>query len=51
MLVALTGWDQEEHRKRTKEAGFDHHLVKPGETADLERLFVELEKRQSDGTP
>ncbi|HUQ51698.1 MAG TPA: ATP-binding protein [Gammaproteobacteria bacterium] len=28
-LVALTGWGQEEDRKRSKEAGFDHHLVKP----------------------
>ena len=29
MMVALTGWGKEEDRKRTKEAGFDHHLVKP----------------------
>ncbi len=28
-LVALTGWGQEEDRRRSKEAGFDHHLVKP----------------------
>lgn len=34
-LVALTGWDQEEDRRKAREAGFDHHLVKP---ADLERL-------------
>ena len=30
-LVALTGWGQDVDRERTKEAGFDHHLVKPVE--------------------
>ena len=34
-LVALTGWGQPEDRKRTCEAGFDHHLVKP---ADVETI-------------
>ena len=34
-LVALTGWGQPEDRRRTEEAGFDHHVVKP---ADLEVL-------------
>ncbi len=29
VLVALTGWGQEEDRKRTHEAGFDSHMVKP----------------------
>ena len=28
-LVALTGWGQEEHKQRAREAGFDHHLTKP----------------------
>jgi CheY-like chemotaxis protein len=28
-LVALTGWGQNEDRQMSKEAGFDHHLVKP----------------------
>jgi signal transduction histidine kinase/CheY-like chemotaxis protein len=34
-LIALTGWGQDEDRKRSVAAGFDHHLVKP---ADLEQL-------------
>jgi two-component system CheB/CheR fusion protein len=34
-LVALTGWGQEEHRTRAREAGFDEHLVKP---VDFEAL-------------
>ena len=28
-LIAMTGWDDEEHRQRALAAGFDHHLVKP----------------------
>jgi len=28
-IIALTGWGQEQDRRRTLEAGFDHHLVKP----------------------
>ena len=35
MLLALTGYGQDEDRRRSREAGFDHHLVKP---IDLERL-------------
>lgn len=40
MLVALTGWGQDEDRQRTKSAGFDHHLVKPAEPAALQMLFA-----------
>jgi signal transduction histidine kinase len=29
VMVALTGWGMEEDRRRTREAGFEHHLVKP----------------------
>jgi CheY-like chemotaxis protein len=29
MLVAVTGWGEEKDQHRTREAGFDHHLVKP----------------------
>jgi CheY-like chemotaxis protein len=43
MLVALTGWGQEEDKKRTKEAGFDRHLVKPAEPSELQALFAELD--------
>ena len=34
-LAALTGWGQEEDRRRTREAGFDYHLTKP---VDFDRL-------------
>jgi CheY-like chemotaxis protein len=40
-LVALTGWGQEEDRRRTKEAGFDAHLVKPVDFAALTKLLAE----------
>ena len=38
-LVALTGWGQEEDLRRAREAGFDHHLVKPAEIGALEALL------------
>jgi PAS domain S-box-containing protein len=41
-LAALTGWGQEEDRRRTREAGFDHHLVKPVDPAALERILAQL---------
>ena len=31
VLVALTGYGRESDRQRSREAGFDHHLVKPGD--------------------
>ncbi len=37
-LVALTGWGQEEDRRRSEEAGFDEHLVKPAELETIERV-------------
>jgi CheY-like chemotaxis protein len=42
VLVALTGWGQEEDRQRTREAGFKHHLVKPVDLQALKELLVEL---------
>jgi CheY-like chemotaxis protein len=39
-LIALTGWGQEEARQEALEAGFDHHLTKPADPADLERLLA-----------
>ena len=41
-IVALTGWGQEDDRRRSKEAGIDDHLVKPVDPATLERLLSEL---------
>ncbi|MBS1722255.1 MAG: PAS domain S-box protein [Armatimonadetes bacterium] len=44
-LAALTGWGQEEDRRKTKEAGFDEHLVKPVGLTELSHLFEELSER------
>ena len=41
MLVALTGWGQDEDKRRSREAGFDHHLTKPPEPEVLDRLIGE----------
>jgi PAS domain S-box-containing protein len=38
-LVALTGYGQEGDRERSRAAGFDHHLVKPVDVGELERLL------------
>ncbi len=42
-IVALTGWGQEEDKRRSHEAGFDYHLVKPVEPATLESLLANLD--------
>jgi signal transduction histidine kinase len=42
LLVAVTGWGQPEDRQRTRDAGFDHHLVKPPELAAVQAICVAL---------
>jgi CheY-like chemotaxis protein len=39
VLIAVTGWGQEHDRRRSAEAGFDHHLVKPVELTALKALL------------
>lgn len=39
LLIALSGWAQAEDRRRTAEAGFDHHLVKPADGEELVALL------------
>ncbi len=39
-IIALTGWGQEEDRRRSADAGFDHHLVKPIDLDELEKLVL-----------
>ncbi len=48
VLAALTGWGQKEDRRRTTEAGFNHHLVKPPEPKVLERLLSDLASEKAD---
>ena len=41
VIVALTGWGQEDDRRRAREAGFDRHLVKPVDPLDIEAILRE----------
>jgi CheY-like chemotaxis protein len=45
LLVALTGYGQTEDHKKSKEAGFDKHLVKPVEVSLLRQLLSEIPAR------
>ena len=42
VLVAVTGWGQEEDRRRSQEAGFNAHLVKPVDPAALQQMLAAL---------
>lgn len=42
MLIALTGWGQEEDEQRALNAGFDQHLVKPVEYEQLTELLANV---------
>jgi len=46
-IIALTGWGQEEDRKKSADAGFDAHLVKPVKQEELTRLLAQ----QADFSP
>jgi signal transduction histidine kinase/CheY-like chemotaxis protein len=42
VLIALTGWGQAEDKRRSKEAGFNFHMVKPVDPTALEKLLAGL---------
>lgn len=44
LLIALTGYGQAEDVRRSKEAGFDHHLVKPADPQALTDLLASVQK-------
>ena len=46
VLVALTGWGQEEDRRQSKDAGFDEHMVKPLDLAALMKLLASRPSEQ-----
>ncbi len=48
-IIAMTGWGQGEDRRRTAAAGFDHHMVKPVDPADLEKLLGSLVRARDGG--
>jgi signal transduction histidine kinase/DNA-binding response OmpR family regulator len=48
-LAALTGWGQQDERRRTTQAGFDHHFVKPVDPAALQCLLADQSRSAGDG--
>ena len=48
VLVATTGWGQDADRRRSKDAGFDHHLVKPLDPDKLLELLAALSQAAAD---
>jgi PAS domain S-box-containing protein len=42
MLIALTGWGQDEDKRRASEAGFDRHFTKPLDPAELQRVITDF---------
>jgi signal transduction histidine kinase/CheY-like chemotaxis protein len=45
-MIAITGYGGEEERRRSREAGFDHHLVKPVDPNELEGLLAKAGARR-----
>ena len=45
VLAAVTGWGQQEDRRRTAAAGFDYHLVKPPDPTAVDDIFARLAER------
>jgi CheY-like chemotaxis protein len=42
LMIALTGWGQVSDIAKSKDAGFDHHLVKPVEPYTLKKVLANL---------
>ena len=47
VLIAVTGWGQEEDRRLSHEAGFDQHMVKPVDPQALMKVLAGLPKAGS----
>ena len=47
LLLALTGWGQQDDKKKARAAGFDHHFTKPVDLREIEQVLADFAK-QSD---
>jgi CheY-like chemotaxis protein len=45
VLVAMTGYGQESDRQRAREAGFDHHLVKPTAFEQMQKILATVSEK------
>jgi CheY-like chemotaxis protein len=50
VLIALTGWGQDRDKQTARASGFDHHLTKPVDPAELENVLSSLLHRSADVT-
>lgn len=50
-LIAVTGWGQDEDRRRSKAAGFDHHLTKPVDFSTVQALLAKWNCPNADPAP
>jgi CheY-like chemotaxis protein len=48
-LVALSGWGQPQDKEKSRQAGFNEHLVKPVSPADLRLLLQRLDAGRTSG--
>lgn len=48
VLVAMTGYGQESDREQSKEAGFDHHLVKPADFGKVQSILATVSRKESE---
>jgi len=46
LLVAVTGWGQDDDRRRAIDAGFDFHLVKPIDVAEVQAILADAGTRR-----
>jgi len=46
-LIAVTGWGQKEDKARARAAGFDHHLTKPVDPDEVQRVLQALFSREA----
>ena len=51
MLVAVTGYGHDSDRRKALAAGFDHHLVKPADTAQLAAILDGIGRERKAGGP
>jgi signal transduction histidine kinase/ActR/RegA family two-component response regulator len=51
ILIAVTGWGQEDDRRQSRSAGFDYHLTKPAGVDELQRLLLSLDGIRSESSP
>jgi CheY-like chemotaxis protein len=49
VLIAVTGWGGDKERERAKDAGFDHHLLKPAQPEQIAELLATVRPGPSTG--